>query len=270
MREFGISGKHAGDGTIAGQGNIQDEIVARQARDFEEFAMQRVVLDGALHGARVPHELGTVQHLDGFLSGQSGSNQFPAARVAEHEMRLDETKRDVEFGRGEAFIDVHGRTGAAGAEMPVGREIAGIVVDDAKGRGDFLPTDFADLAFRSGAVEAGGDQDGDVFAENARLLQAAEYRRKSQAVRRRPCDIANGNGGAVFAARELGQGRRADGAIERRFESSLPAWQRRGAARLQDAIAEGLRQMDGKAGLPEGEFDLHQRHRTTGILTGPT
>ena len=69
-----------------------------------------------------------------------------------------------------------------------------------------------------------------------------------------------------FAAREFGQWGRADGAIERRFESGLPAGQRRGAARLQDAIAERLRQMDGNAGLPESEIDLHQRHRTTGRL----
>ena len=71
------------------------KIVPCQARDFEQFAMQRVVLDRAFHGADIAHEFRTVQHLDGFLSGQTGSNQLPAARVAEHEVRLDETERDV-------------------------------------------------------------------------------------------------------------------------------------------------------------------------------
>ena len=45
------------------------------------------------------------------------------------------------------------------------------------------------------------------------------------------------------------------GSIESRFESGLPVGQRRGAARLQDAIAEVLRQVDGKAGFPESEID---------------
>ena len=168
MREFGVSGEHAGDGAIAGQGDVQHEIVARHARDFEEFAMQRVVLDGALDGARVAHEFRTVQHLDGFLRGQTGGDQFPAARVAEHEVRLDEAERDVEIGRDEAFVDVHRRAGTGDAEVAMGREIARIVVDDTKGRGDFLAADLANFAFGGGAVEAGGDQDGDLFPREFR------------------------------------------------------------------------------------------------------
>ena len=150
--------------------------------------------------------------------------------------------------------------------MAVGREIAGVVVDDAIGRGDLLAADFANLALRGGTVQAGGDQDGDVFPRNPGLFQAAQHRRKRQAIGRGPRDVANGNGGAAFTAREFGQRERADGAIERRFESRLPVGQGRGAARLQDAIAERLRQVDGNAGLSESEIDLHQRHRTTGRL----
>src|SRR5437016_5056678 len=120
-------------------------------------------------------------------------------------MRLDEAERDVEIGRDEAFVDVHRRTGPGGAEAAVGREVAGVVVDDRKRRGDFLATDLADLAFRCGAVEAGGNQDGDVLPRDSGLFQATEHRRKSQAVGSGTGDIANGNGGAMFTAREFGQ-----------------------------------------------------------------
>ena len=59
--------------------------------------------------------------------------------------------------------------------MPVGREIPGIVVHHAVCRRDFLSADFADLGIGCGAMQAGGNQDRDVFPRDARLLQPAQH-----------------------------------------------------------------------------------------------
>jgi hypothetical protein len=263
VRQFGVSGKYGGNRPVAGQRHIQDKIVSCQTCNLQQFRMQRIVLDGALHCARIPHEFRTVQHLDGFLRGQTRSNQFPAAGEAEHEMRLDETERDVEIGRRKPLVDMHRRTRFGGAQVAMGREIPGVVIHHPESGRDFLSAYLANLGFGGGAVQSGGNQDGDIFARDSGAFQPAEYRGQGQAVWRRAGNIANGDGGAVFAASKLSQWRRADRAIERRFQSTFPIGDRRRRASLQNAVLESLRQTDGNPCLPESELNLHQRHRTT-------
>jgi hypothetical protein len=50
----------------------------------------------------------------------------------------------------------------------------------------------------AGTVQAGGDQNRDVLARDARLFQAAKDGRKRLAIGRRPRDVANRDGGALF------------------------------------------------------------------------
>ena len=106
VRLLRVSGEDAGDRAVAGQRHVQQEIVAGHAGDLEQFAMQRVVLDGAFDGARVAHELRAVQDLDGLLRGESGRDQLAAAGVAQHQVRLDKPERDVQVGGDEALVDV--------------------------------------------------------------------------------------------------------------------------------------------------------------------
>ena len=71
--------------------------------------MQRVVLDRALRSARIAHEAGAVQHLDGLLRGQPGSNQLAPSRVTQHQVRLDKTQGDVEICGNEALVNIYRR-----------------------------------------------------------------------------------------------------------------------------------------------------------------
>jgi len=121
VREPGMSGEYTGDRPIARQGNVQHEIMPRQARNFQQFPMQLVVFDRAFYGARIPHEFRTMQHPDGFLSSQTRSDQLPSARIAEHEMRLDETEGDVQIGAREPLVDIHRRARLGGSEVAMGR-----------------------------------------------------------------------------------------------------------------------------------------------------
>ena len=114
--------------------------------------------------------------------------------------------------------------------MAVGREVARVVVDDAVGRGDFVAADLADLVVGRGAVQSGGDQDGDPLARNAGLLQAAQDGRK----RRRF------GAGRVMSQTEMAalclprassaRGGAPIGLVESGFESGLPVGQRGGAS----------------------------------------
>ena len=97
VRLLRVSGEDAGDRAVPRQRHVEQEIVPRHARDLEQFAVQRVVFDGAFDGARVAHELRAVQDLDGLLRGEPRRDQLPPARVAEHEVRLDKPESDVEI-----------------------------------------------------------------------------------------------------------------------------------------------------------------------------
>ena len=89
------------------------------------------------------------------------SYELATARVAEHQVRLNEAERDSNISRHEAFIDVDRSTGSRGAEVAVFAEIAGGVVFDAVGGGDFGHGDLADFCIGGGPVKAGGDEDCD-------------------------------------------------------------------------------------------------------------
>ena len=74
--------------------------------------------------------------------------------------------------RGEPFVDVDRRSRLGGAEVAVRREIPGVVVHHPVCRGDFLSADLANLGIGCGAMQAGGNQDRDLFPRDARLLPA--------------------------------------------------------------------------------------------------
>jgi len=71
--------------------------------------MQGIIVDRALHGSRIPHVPGAVQHLDRLLGGQAGSDQLSSTRKSQHQVRLDETEGNVEVGGNETGVDMDGR-----------------------------------------------------------------------------------------------------------------------------------------------------------------
>lgn len=149
---LGVAGEGSGDAAVAGESDVDDEIVARHAGDFKEFAVERVVVDGAFDGLGLTHEFRAVEHLDGFLRGESGSDEFAAAGKAEHEMRFDEAESNAEIGGNEALIDVDRGSGRSDAKAPVFGEYAGIMVDDTDLLCRGFPDDLLDFCLGSGTV----------------------------------------------------------------------------------------------------------------------
>ena len=148
----------------------------RHPGNFGELAVQRIIFDGTFHRQLFAHEAGAVDHLDGFLRGETGNHEFAAARVTRHQMRLDEAECETEVGTDEALVDPGGSAGARRAEVAVACRIARVVVFHAIGGGDFFADDFADFVGGGGAMQSGGDQDDNARAFDACGFEAAENR----------------------------------------------------------------------------------------------
>ena len=123
-------------------------------------------------------------------------------------------------------------------------------------------------------MQAGRDENDDVLSGNARFEQPPQQRRQSLGVGRGPGNIANGDGGAVLAGRQRGEGRRADGRIERRLQSLLPVRQRLGRAGLQHAIPESAGQLHLDSSSSKREIGLHDAcstilHEENGAIHRP-
>ena len=67
--------------------------------------MQRVAGEVALDGQRVFHEPRAVEGADASAWRDAGSDHFAAARLAGHEVRLDQAGRDAQVGLDEAPVD---------------------------------------------------------------------------------------------------------------------------------------------------------------------
>ena len=113
-------------------------------------------------------------------------------------MGLDEAEAEVEVGGDEAFVDPHRGAGAGGAQAAMLIALAGVVIEDLIIRGDFGADDVADLGVGGGAVQTGGDQDGDVLAGDAAGFEALQQGRQDDWIGRGAGDVAHGNGGGLL------------------------------------------------------------------------
>lgn len=256
-----MAGEDLGDFAVAGEGDVDEEVVAGDAGDFDEFAVEGVVLDGAFDGALVAHEFGAMEDFDGFLGGEAWGDEFAAAGEAEHEVGFDEAEGDVEVGGDEAGVDVDGGTGGGIAEVGVFGEDFGVVVDDVDVAVEVGADDFADFVLGGGAVEAGGDKDGDVFAGDAGLGEAGEEWGEDEAIGGGASDIADGDGGGFFATGEFDEGRGADGGVEGGFEGGGTVGEGDGGAGLEELVAEAVGEVGVEACFSKSEFNTHLLQR---------
>ena len=213
---------------------------------------------------------GTVQHLDGLLRGEAGSDELAPAGVAQHQVRLDESQSDVEVGGDKAVVNINGRSGGGLSQAAMLGKFARVVIEHAvTGRGLF-PADLANLRFGCRPVEPRGDQDGDALARNAGRLQSGQHRRKHFAVGRRPRDVANRDCRGALAACHLSERGATDGCIECLLDGSSGIIQRNRRPRFQYAVLKSLRQFEVQTGSTKSKVYLHPvivTRRTAGVFS---
>ncbi|GAB4365252.1 MAG: hypothetical protein OHK0021_08970 [Bryobacter sp.] len=95
VRRFRVAGKNAGNLALARQRHVQHKAVPRHARNFLQFLVQGVFGNRPLRAARLAHEARAVNHLNGFLRRQTRRDQLSPTGIAQHQVRLNEAKRDT-------------------------------------------------------------------------------------------------------------------------------------------------------------------------------
>ena len=232
VRLFRMAGEDLRDFAVACERDIDQKIVPCHSRNFDQFAMQRVVLHGPFHRPPVAHELRAMQDFDRLLRRQSWGNQLPSPGKAQHQMRLNEAKRDVQIGCHEPLVDVDRRAGGSIPQEAMLAQNFGVVVDHANIPVQIRPDDLPDFVFRRRPVQPGGDQDDDILAGNPALFQSRQQRRQHQPVRRGPRDIADRYGRRFLAPRQSGERLDANRRVHGRFQCGHAVGERHSRARL--------------------------------------
>ena len=178
--------------------------IAQHPHDLELLLVQRIAGEIALDRRRVFHEARAVKRPDRVRVRDSRRDDLPAARVARHEMRLDEPGRDAHFRLDEAPVELDRRAPhRRHAEIDMGRVVARKVILDAhRVEHPRIADDFGELRALVRPMEARRDQHGDAFARHAAGEQALDQRPQEQVVGNRPRDVADEDARAPLAAHQ--------------------------------------------------------------------
>ena len=132
-----------------------------------------------------------------------------------------------------------------------------VMVFDAVGGGGLRPHHLDQFRALVGPVQAGGDEDQDVAAGDALLLQGAQDRRQEQTVRHGPRHVADEDAGVFAAARDLGQRTGADGAPQGFGHGGGRVGERSGRADRQRPDDAVVRQVHVEAGAAVIKMNAH-------------
>ena len=147
--------------------------------------MQRVADQIALDRQRVFHEAGGMEGADRLVTGDARSHHLAATRPAGHEMRLDKAGGDAEIRLDEAAVDPD-RRAARGGEAEIHMVLVAqreVVFDPDIVQHPRIADQFGHLDALVGAVQAGGDQDGDAVLGDAGRHHRFDHGAEEQAVR---------------------------------------------------------------------------------------
>ena len=175
-----------------------------------------------------------------------GAMTFLPARVAGHEVRLDETGGDAQLRLDEAAVELHRRAPPGGhAEIDVRRVVPREVILDAhRVEHPGVADDFGQLRALVRPMQAGRDQHGDALARHPGREHALDQRPQEQVIRDRPRDVADQDAGALATAHQRAVRRRPDRARQRVAHGRLRIGQLRHRPLADHGGPRALRQPD--------------------------
>ena len=250
---------------------LVDDDVGRQHRadhggDGELLLVQGVADKHAVLRPRVGHEARAMEGRDGVLVRDARRDHLAPAGVARHEVWLDQAGGDLQLGLEEAAVELHRGAGGREAQVDVVRVVPRVVVFDADSlQHPRVADQLLQLGAQVGAVQAGGDEDGDAGRGHAGGEQLAQDGPEQERVRHWPGDVADEDARRPLAAGLLGQGTRADGAGERGTDGTLGIRQERHGGLADDSDFETVGQLDGERASTVAQLDVHGgsgRHST--------
>ena len=172
--------------------------------------MEGVALQDAGAGAGRVDELGAVVAQHGDLVAHAGKHALAAAGETGEEVGLNEALGDQQVGLSGHLVDDQLGAGGEHADLHVAFGVPAVVADELLLVGDLLAHLVHQLLVAGGAVEAGGDEEGDVDVGVA-LPQLGEHEGEDVLAGHRAGVIADDDGGGLLALGQLGELGGADG-----------------------------------------------------------
>ena len=132
--------------------------------NFELAAVQGIFDEVAVAGQGIGHELVVVESPDGLFTGHARSDDFATTGVTGHEVGFDQPNDDPQIGVDQMAIEQHRNPiGRGFAQIDHPSKVAGVVIFDTDMVEDpFVADDFEHFFAQVWAVQAGGNQDGDL------------------------------------------------------------------------------------------------------------
>src|SRR5262249_51445968 len=126
-----VAGADPRDSPLAVDADIDDEIAAGHLSDARVLLVDRVAFEEAAIGLRMLQKARPVPDLDGFQRGDTRADHLATARIAGHQVRLNESGRDFQVRLDVAAIDPGRDAVRSGAEELVLIEDLAVMIVDA-------------------------------------------------------------------------------------------------------------------------------------------
>ena len=161
--------------------------------DFELATVQGVFDEVAVAGQGIGHELVVVESSDGLFTGHARSDDFATTGVAGHEVGFDQPDDDPQIGVDQMAIEQHRYPIGWGlAQIDHPSQVAGVVIFDADVVEDpLVADDFEHFFAQVWAVQAGGNQDGDLWVSHAGGIEFLDDPSENRTVGDRAGNVAN-------------------------------------------------------------------------------
>ena len=141
---------------LAVERDVDQEVHADPAHHFEQRLVQRIALDEAGADVALEHRR-AVRHAHRLDRREARAHGLAPARVARHQVRLDQARHDAQVALQEEAIDQDRDAAAGASEVDVGGGVARVVLDDAQAARELAAEHLAQLRRRAGAVQTGRD-----------------------------------------------------------------------------------------------------------------
>ena len=213
VRLLQIAGPGCDDLLLAVQGHVEDELDVDHPGRRHHVFVDGVVLQHAGVGIGAGDGFVAVVLVDGLLRADAGQDALAAARETGEEMGLDEALGHQQVTVHSQLVDVEIRPRGQHAQMDELCGIKGVVDGDLLVIHNGVAEHPTLLLLRGGAVQTGGDQDGDVGVRVA-LPDLIQQDRKGDLAGHGPGVVAGDQNDLVLSLGQLPQAGRADGVLQ--------------------------------------------------------
>jgi hypothetical protein len=257
VRLLDVPAEDAGDAALAVEGDVDEEVHADPAHDFEQRFVERIAFQETGPHAGL-EQLRAVGHAYGLEPREPRAHALASSRVARHQVRLDQARDDAQVALQEEAIDQDRDAAARAPEVGVGGGVARVVLDDAQAARELAAEHLPQLRGGAGAMQAGRDQQRDRIGREPAATQRVEDGRQQDRIGHRAGAVRDHDHHVAAAPGELRERRRSDRVLERAAQGGRGIGQRSHRALLEQVHPRAARQLAIDLRASVSEADAHR------------